>query len=152
MLKGFTMNNHKVKILSLLLALGFITNCGMQVRRSDPTSGLQQQSKPQVDGNPSTPIEETTYTIGGTATGIPTGKDVILSANGVQHTISANGDFTLPEEYLSGDDYDVQVVTSVIHTCNSTYDCTLDNGTGTIVDHNVTDLLLKCVKRTGCHH
>ncbi len=140
---------HKILVLTALI---FSAHCGLQVR-SDPSSttslGNPQIENPSNPSDPSDPVE-IKYTVGGKAIGIPAGEEVILEvAGGAQHTISVNGDFTLPEEYLSGDDYDVTLISTVIHSCGHTYDCTLENGQGTIVDHDVTDLVIKCVKR--CH-
>ncbi len=146
------MKNAALKFL-VLIAMIASTSCGLQVR-DNPASGTNTITNPQIGqpSNPSDPSDpvEIKYTVGGKAIGIPAGEHVILEvAGGAQHTISANGDFTLPEEYLSGDDYDVTLISTVIHSCGHTYDCTLANGQGTIVDHDVTDLVIKCTKR--CH-
>lgn len=144
------MKNAAYKIL-VISSLIFSVHCGLQVR-NDPSS-TNTNANPQIENpanpsNPSNPVE-IKYTVGGTAIGIPAGEDVILEVAGIQHTISDNGTFTLPEEYLSGEDYDVNLITAVIHSCGHKYECTLANGEGTIVDHDVTDLVLKCVK--SCH-
>ena len=76
----------------------------------------------------------TTYTVGGTLTGL-TGASVVLQNNGGSNlTASANGAFTFTTAVESGGAYSVTVLTQP-----SGQTCTVTSGTGT-VSANVTNV------------
>ncbi len=81
----------------------------------------------------------TSYTIGGTLSGLASGVSVILEDNGGDAlTLSTNGTFTFSTPVLSGNTYSVTVSTQPSgETCN------VSNGNGTATS-NVTDVQATC--------
>ncbi len=81
----------------------------------------------------------TTYTIGGTVSGIPSGDSVILANNGTDMlTVGANGSFTFNKQIASGSSYAVTVQTPPPGET-----CTVLNGNGT-ANANVTSVNVSC--------
>jgi len=88
--------------------------------------------------NESTPVQSTTYTIGGTVSGL-TGSGLVLQDNGGNNlAVSANGAFTFSTSVVSGAAYSVTVLTQ---PTNQT--CTVTNGSGT-ASANVTGVQVSC--------
>jgi len=88
----------------------------------------------------------TTYTIGGTVSGLATGNTVVLENNGVVAvTVSANGAFQFAAAVPDGSAYDVTVLTQPT-TPNQA--CAVTNGTGTISGADVTDITITCITTT----
>jgi hypothetical protein len=80
-----------------------------------------------------------TYTIGGTLIGLAAGATVqVLNATATL-PLSANGAFTLPTGLPSGGNYAVTV-----GTATSAQICTVQNGSGTVVSANVTNVVVYC--------
>ena len=86
----------------------------------------------------------TTYTIGGTVSGLNTGTSVTLLDNGGNALkVAANGAFTFTTRLVSGAAYKVTV--SVQPTGET---CTVTNGTGTVGSANVTTVVVSCAAKT----
>ncbi len=87
----------------------------------------------------------TTYTIGGTVSGLNSGTSVKLLDNGTDAlTVTANGAFTFGTALLSGKTYSVTV--SVQPTGET---CTVTNGSGTVGTSNVTNVAVACSPGSG---
>jgi 6-phosphogluconolactonase len=113
------------KAWSCLVCL-LVTACG---GGSDP----QQQPPPQP--------QPTTYTIGGTVSGL-TGSGLALTLNGSGNLgISGNGSFTFPTAMAGGASYNVAVATQ---PGAPTQFCAIAAGVGTVVASNVTSVLVTC--------
>ena len=86
----------------------------------------------------------TAHTIGGTVSGLK-GSGLMLNTKSGSGSIgvSANGSFTLPGSFSSGDAYAVTVATQ---PTNPVQNCTVTNGTGsgTVADANVTSVAVVC--------
>ena len=86
-------------------------------------------------------IEATTYTIGGTVSGLNGSGLVLLLNGGNALPIAANGPFTFAAGLLAGATYDVSVGTAP----NNPYqECVITNGTGTVTSSNVTTVDITC--------
>jgi hypothetical protein len=82
-----------------------------------------------------------TYTIGGTVSGLGTGKSVVLQNNGGGNlTLSANAPFTFATALTSGSAYAVTVLTQPVGQA-----CTVASGTGTVAAANVTNVAVSCI-------
>ncbi len=87
---------------------------------------------------------KTTYTIGGTVSGLNTGTSVTLLDNGTNALkVTANGTFTFTTRLTSGTAYKVTV--SAQPTGET---CTVTNGTGTVGTANVTTVVVSCAAKT----
>ena len=85
-----------------------------------------------------------TFTIGGTVSGLSSGKSVTLLDNGSDSlTVTANGAFTFAKPVASGSVYKVTV--SVQPTGET---CTVTAGSGTVVASNVTTVKVACATKT----
>jgi hypothetical protein len=81
-----------------------------------------------------------TFTIGGTVSGLISGRSVTLLDNGTNSlTVSANGTFTFTTALASGATYSVTVGTQP-----SGEACTVTNGSGTVGSANVTNVAVAC--------
>lgn len=88
---------------------------------------------------PPPPPPATTYTIGGTVTGLANGATVVLQNNGGGNlSRNANGAFTFANPVNSGATYSVTVATQPTGQV-----CTVNNGTGTATA-NVTNVAVAC--------
>jgi hypothetical protein len=88
----------------------------------------------------------TTYTIGGTISGLATGNDVVLRNNGGNNlTVAANGSFSFSTPITDGGSYAVTVFTQPT-TPNQT--CVVTNGSGTVAGANVTNVSVACTTAT----
>jgi len=87
---------------------------------------------------------KTTYSIGGTVSGLNTGTSVTLLNNATNALkVAANGTFTFTTRLTSGTAYKVTV--SVQPTGET---CTVTNGTGTVGTANVTTVVVSCAAKT----
>ncbi|VAX30946.1 hypothetical protein MNBD_NITROSPIRAE02-1281, partial [hydrothermal vent metagenome] len=81
-----------------------------------------------------------TYTVGGTVTGLASGKFVVLQNNGGDDlTIMQDGSFTFATALADGASYNVTVKTQPAGQF-----CTASNNTGTISGEDVTDVTVVC--------
>jgi hypothetical protein len=85
------------------------------------------------------------YSIGGTVDGL-LGDGLVLSLNGGAQTlpIDANGSFTFPDALPSGTNYVVTVATPPSDPIQA---CTVANGSGTVDDADVSDIVVSCTDR-----
>jgi hypothetical protein len=89
-----------------------------------------------------------TYTIGGTVTGLGSGKSVVLQNNGGNNlTVSANGSFTFTTPVNYGGSYAVTVLTQPTGQT-----CTVSSGSGSNVTANVTGVAVNCTTNTLTIH
>jgi large repetitive protein len=87
-----------------------------------------------------------TFTVGGTLTGLASGASVVLQNNGGSNlTLAANGPFTFTTRIASGSAYSVTVLTQ---PANPSQTCTVTAGTGTVASANVTNVAVNCVTNT----
>jgi hypothetical protein len=88
-----------------------------------------------------TPTSATTYTIGGTITGLTSGSLILQNNSGDALTISANSStFVFATGLVSGATYSVTVGTQPTGLT-----CSVTSGTGTVVSSNVTSVVVTCV-------
>lgn len=82
----------------------------------------------------------TTFTIGGTVSGLISGRSVTLLDNGTNSlSVTANGSFTFTTALASGATYSVTVGTQPTGET-----CTITNGSGTVGSANVTNVAVSC--------
>jgi uncharacterized delta-60 repeat protein len=82
-----------------------------------------------------------TYTVGGTVTGL-TGTGLVLhEVSGGSNVTALNGEFTFPATLYSGLGYEVRVETQ---PTNPIQICTVANAVGTITNANVTNVAVTC--------
>ncbi len=84
------------------------------------------------------PAPPTTYTVGGTISGL-TGSVTLQNSGGDNLVRSANGDFTFGTALTTGSTY---VVTVLAQPTGQT--CGVNNGSGTIVSSNVSNVSVSC--------
>ena len=93
-------------------------------------------------GGSSTP---TSYTIGGTISGLQSGESVVLQNNGADTTtVRADGAFTFAGRMISGSTYSVAVATQPAGQT-----CSITNDSGTVDAANVTNVSVTCVSNPG---
>ena len=88
------------------------------------------------------PIVLTNFTIGGTVTGLVGTGLVLLEATGGEQITPTGGTFTFTRREPTGFDYQVRVMSQ---PTNPFQVCTVTNGTGTIADADVTNVMVDCV-------
>ena len=119
------MKNHKqnLSLLSASLVVGLLSGCGGGGGTTDPTT-------------------DTTYTIGGSVSGLA-GSGLVLQNNGGDDlSISADGNFTFNTAIDDTNDYAVTVSTA---PSNLAQTCSVSNGAGTLAGANITDVSVACV-------
>ncbi len=84
-------------------------------------------------------LTPTTYTIGGSLSGLSSGSVVLQNNGGGNLTLSANGTFAFAAKLASGTAYNVTVLTQP-----SGQSCSVTNGTGTVGSANVTNVAVSC--------
>ncbi|MGD9832327.1 MAG: Calx-beta domain-containing protein [Piscinibacter sp.] len=87
------------------------------------------------------PPAQTSFTVGGTVTGLA-GSGLTIENLGRSQSITANGSFQLDAPLPSGSIYRIQVTAQPV---NPRQACTLTNGEGTVAGANVTDVQIDCV-------
>jgi hypothetical protein len=84
------------------------------------------------------------FTIGGTVSGLTTGKSVTLLDNGADSlVVAANGTFTFAKAVLSGSPYKVTVKVQPVGET-----CTVTGGAGTVVASTITTVVVACKLKT----
>jgi len=118
------------------LLLMVLTACGGGSSSPAPMTAPTQTT--------STPMTPSTYTIGGTVTGL-TGSGLVLQNNGGGDLAvsSATGAFTFTAGLADGAAYAVTVKTQP----TSPQNCVVTNGSGTVDSANVIDVAVVCVGR-----
>lgn len=82
----------------------------------------------------------TTYSVGGTLSGLATGGSVTLSVNGAHPlTLAANGAWFFPLQFAPGDSYVVEIALQP-----QGQHCALANASGTVATANVTKVSVDC--------
>lgn len=82
-----------------------------------------------------------TYTVGGTVTGL-SGSGLVLENNGGDDlTVAASGSFTFATALMTGANYAVTVKTQ---PTNPAQTCTLSNASGTAASSNITNVAVSC--------
>jgi uncharacterized delta-60 repeat protein len=92
-----------------------------------------------------TPPPPPSFTIGGTVDGLQ-GSGLVLTDQGTELPVSANGPFTFPGTHATGESFDVEVK-SQPHAPDQT--CTVQNGVGTVSGADVTDVIVHCETPTA---
>ena len=96
-----------------------------------------------VSGAAST--HSTTYTLGGTLSGLNNGATLVLQGSaGDLLTLTTNSAFTFATPYAPGASYSV-----TIHTSPVGQSCSVDHGTGTMPASNVTSVAVSCTTLTA---
>jgi sugar lactone lactonase YvrE len=86
-------------------------------------------------------LAPSTYSVGGSVSGLASGASVVLQNNGGNPTtVSANGAFTFSTPVESGSGYSVTVSTQPTGQA-----CTVSGGSGTMSSTNITDVSVTCV-------
>lgn len=97
-------------------------------------------------GGAAPPSGSTTYTIGGTVTGL-TGTGLVLRNSGSDDlVIASNGAFTFAAPVTNGNAYAVTVFTQPrpVAMSNPTQSCSVSNGSDVVAGANVVDVLVTC--------
>jgi hypothetical protein len=81
-----------------------------------------------------------TFTIGSSVTGLTSSGLVLQNNQGDNLTVSANGTATFSTSLANGATYSV-----TIHTQPSGQNCTISNGSGTVVNSHVTNVAVSCI-------
>jgi 6-phosphogluconolactonase (cycloisomerase 2 family) len=94
-------------------------------------------------------LSTSTYTVGGTVSGL-TGSDLVLlyaSGNNVSSslTISSSGSFTFAPQVANGTAYSISVESQPV---NPAQICMVTNGSGTLAGSSVTNVLVSCGQTT----
>jgi hypothetical protein len=85
-----------------------------------------------------------TFTIGGTLSGLAASSTLVLQNNAANNlSLTANGAFTFTTPIATGSTYAVTVLTAP-----ATQQCTVTNGSGTVVDANITSVNVTCVNNS----
>nr|WP_296226985.1 beta-propeller fold lactonase family protein [Ralstonia sp. UBA689] len=108
------------------------------IAQADSTSRTPAQPLPAP-----TPAPAPTYSVGGTVTGLATGKSVTLLNNGGDAVaVNADGSFQFPTALAQGAPY-----AATVGTRPSGENCTVTNGSGTAGTANVTNSAVTCTLR-----
>jgi N-acetylneuraminic acid mutarotase len=84
------------------------------------------------------------YSIGGTVTGLLSGRSIVLEDNNANATtVSSNTTFTFSTEIASGSGYAVAISTLPVGQA-----CSVANGSGTVAAGNVTNVAVNCTDNT----
>ncbi len=114
-------------------------NCVVNIGTGSGTVGSTNVSSVLVTCSTS----PTTYTIGGTVSGLGTGTLVLNNNSGDAKTITADGTFTFPTAINAGTSYSVTVATQPTGKT-----CSLINPSGTASTANVTNVGVNCTDTT----
>jgi uncharacterized repeat protein (TIGR03803 family) len=89
----------------------------------------------------------TTYSIGGTISGLTAGSVAVLNNNaGDAITLNANGVFKFSTPMKTSSTYQVTVATQP-----TSQQCIVSNGTGTVANSNISDVLVQCPSLAVLH-
>jgi 6-phosphogluconolactonase (cycloisomerase 2 family) len=90
---------------------------------------------------PSPPLPASTYTVGGSISGL-SGSGLVLQNNGANDlTVSATGSFTFSNGLTSGSSYAVTIKT---RPAQPTQDCVVANGSGNVSGANIANVSISC--------
>lgn len=85
--------------------------------------------------------EVTSYTVGGTVSGLSGELILILNSGADTLEVSADGSFTFAMELEADDDYDISISDDPVDQT-----CTIENGSGTITSSNVSTIEITCAE------
>ena len=86
----------------------------------------------------------TSFTVGGTVSGLSSGASLVLNnIGGSNQTVSTNGSFSVASSVNAGTTYSVSVATQP-----SGQNCTVSNGAGTVGSASVTNIAVACATAT----
>jgi hypothetical protein len=89
------------------------------------------------------------YTVTGTVSGL-SGSGLVLQDNGADNlALQANGSFTFPASVLTGNPFNVTVLTQPVAANGTVETCTVSQGAGTIASASVTNVVVTCVAKTA---
>src|SRR5262249_49374277 len=112
---------------------------------SDPRGcaalGAQAQAVLNILDDDRELVAPTTFTVGGTVSGLQGSGLVLLEAISGSQLAPGNGPFVFGIRKSAGQDYDVRVTTQ---PTNPLQVCTVANGTGTVGASDVTDVAVTC--------
>jgi hypothetical protein len=86
------------------------------------------------------------FTIGGTITGLRGSGMILANNDGDRFNPTSNGPFTFPTAVLSGSSYHVKVTNPPIGPLQI---CVVRNDRGTVLESNITDVLVECLFGIG---
>ncbi len=116
---------------------GWSYNGGVVVR------GLRYMAILAVAASLSSCLFTVKYTVGGNLSGLE-GTGLVLEVNGTDSlTFSSNGAFTFSSSVAKGDPYTVTVATQPADPAQT---CTVYNGSGTITNLNVANVVVRCTQ------
>src|SRR5277367_3656353 len=102
-------------------------------------------TSPESSTNIDTDTGSVAYTVGGTVSGL-TGSGLVLQNNGGNNTtVAADGAFTFSTTLVSGNNYNVSVLTQ---PSNPTQTCTPNSAAGIIATASVTNVTVVCANKT----
>ena len=124
-------------------AISFLQNGVQRISATDTSisggaPGVMSYGTGQVDNWSGGTATSTTYTVGGTVSGL-SGTVVLQDNGGDNLSVSANGSFTFATALAGGAAYSVTVKTNP-----SGQTCTVSSGSGTIAAANVTNVAVSC--------
>ena len=132
----------RISRLVTVLTVVFVAGCG---GGSVSTTAVPSTAVPTtpVTATPAT-TTSSTFSIGGSVTGLSSGMSVTLLDNGSDSsTVSANSAFTFPTQLASGASYSVTVGNNPAGQT-----CAVTNGSGTVSTANVTNVAVACTAVT----
>ena len=107
---------------------------------STSSSGASSSSSSSVASSSSSSSAVSSYTVGGSVSGLGTGNTLVLRNNAVDaRTVTADGAFTFATPVNSGATYAVTVATQPAGRV-----CTVTNGSGTVGTANITTVAVAC--------
>lgn len=105
-----------------------------------PTSCQTDTPPGRGTRHPPTPPSSGSYTVGGTISGLGSGKTLVIRNNGGDDkTLSDNGSFTFDTSLTGGSSYAVDIYEKV-----DNQNCVVTNSVGTISSSNITNINISC--------
>jgi hypothetical protein len=133
----------QLQVMAVGSTISFLQNGVVRISATDTSltggaPGIMSYGTGQVDNWSGGTASSTTYTVGGSASGL-SGTVVLQDNGGDNLTVNANGPFTFPTALAGGTAYNVTVKTNPAGQT-----CSVANGTGTIGSANVTNVAVTC--------
>ena len=130
--------------------ISFLQNGVQRITATDTSlsggaPGIMSNGTGQVDNWSGGTAAGTTYTVGGTVSGL-SGTVVLQDNGGDNLSVSANGPFTFATALAAGAAYNVTVKTNP-----SGQTCTVSSGSGTIASANITNVAVSCTNAAYLH-
>jgi len=126
-----------LSVFLLIFFLSFLDACSSNATNS----GSIATTVHRESNTPASTYNTSTYTIGGTVSGLA-GIGLILQNNyGDNLIITSDGSFVFATALANGSNYNVTILT---HPAEQS--CSVSNGSGTITEANVTNVIVRCTK------